>query len=97
MTESVTATLDRLARKLRTEYRQSELDIAIALAEADGPLTIEELAREAEYTERTIKKRVGTLEERLHGAPLLERTEDGKPYLHPELARAVIREIVESE
>ena len=87
--EAVQETLSRLVEKMTTEYTQSEVDIARALAAADGPLSTEALAEETGYTERTIKKRVGTLEEQLHGEPLLVRDEEDNPQLHPEFAAAV--------
>jgi predicted transcriptional regulator len=77
-----------LVDKMQTEYRDSEYDIAVALAEAHGPLTTEELADETGYTERTIKKRVGTLEEALRGEPLITVDDDGAE-LHPRLAEAL--------
>ena len=87
--EGVPQELERLVRKMHDEYTQSEVDIALALAEADGPLDVEELAEATGYTERTIRKRVGTLEEQLRGPPLLDRDEDGRPVLHPAFARAL--------
>lgn len=96
-TEEVPEELAALAEKMSTEYRDSEYDIARALAATeDGEgLSTEELAEETGYTERTVKKRVGTLEEALGGEPLLRRDEDDRPVLHPELA-AAIRSHVES-
>ncbi len=90
-TDEVPEQLAALAEKIATEYRDSEYDIARALAATeDGEgLSIEELAEETGYTERTIKKRVGTLEEELGGDPLLRRDEDDRPVLHPELAAAI--------
>lgn len=90
-TDEVPEQLTALAEKMATEYRDSEYDIALALAtaEEDRGLSVEELAEETGYTERTIKKRVGTLEEALGGDPLLRRDEDDRPVLHPELASAV--------
>lgn len=88
-TEGVPAELERLVRKIHDEYTQSEVDIASALADADEPLSMAEIADETGYTERTIKKRVGTLEEQLHGPPLISRDEDDRPYLHPAVAEAV--------
>lgn len=87
--EAVQETLSRLVEKMAAEYTQSEVDIARALAAADGPLSVADLVEETGYTERTIKKRVGTLEEQLRGEPLLVRDEDDRPHLHPELAAAV--------
>lgn len=87
--DEVPAQLVQLAEKIRDEYRTSEFDIAAALAAADGPLSVAELAEETGYTERTIKKRVGTLEEALDGEPLLDRDDDDQPSLHPVLARAI--------
>lgn len=88
-TDGVEETLAKLVTKLEENYTASEYDIAVALAEAEGPLTTEKLAEETGYTERTIKKRVGTLEERLHGDPLLQRDEEDRPFLHAELASAL--------
>ena len=88
-TNDVPPQLASLAEKMMTEYRDSEYDIARALAVNDGAMSIEELAEEADYTERTIKKRVGTLEERLGGEPLLRRDEDERPSLHPSLVAAI--------
>jgi DNA-binding IclR family transcriptional regulator len=81
--------LTALAEKLRSEYRDSELAIAEALAEADEPLSIDALAEATGYTERTVKKRVDTLEERLGGAPLLRRDDADRPSLHPEVTAAL--------
>lgn len=88
-TDEVPEELASLAEKMATEYRSSEYDIARALAAADGPLTVEELAEETGYTERTVRKRVGTLEEALRGEPLLRRDDRDRPALHPALAAAV--------
>lgn len=88
-TEGVPAELERLVEKMYDDYTQSELDIALALAEADDPLSVAELADETGYTDRTIKKRVGTLEEQLRGPPLIDRDEDDRPYLHPAVAEAL--------
>lgn len=88
-TDGVPAELERLVRKMHDEYTQSEVEIAQALAAADGPLSIDELAEETGYTERTIRKRVGTLEERLQGAPLIDRDDEDRPHLHPEVAAAL--------
>ncbi len=78
-----------LVEKMQSEYRDSEYDIAVALAEAHGRLTVEELADETGYTERTIKKRVGTLEEALRGDPLIDVDDDDGAELHPRLAEAL--------
>ncbi|WP_122090017.1 winged helix-turn-helix transcriptional regulator [Halalkalicoccus subterraneus] len=88
-TEEIPSKLAALAEKMASEYRDSEYEIALALAAAEGPLTTEELAEETGYTERTVKKRVGTLEEELGGEPLLQRDEEDRPVLHPALAEAV--------
>ncbi|MDL5360974.1 HTH domain-containing protein [Halalkalicoccus sp. NIPERK01] len=88
-TEEVPDTLAALAEKMATEYRESEYEIALALANAQEPLSTEELAEETGYTERTIKKRVDTLEEELGGDPLLRRDDEDRPVLHPTLANAV--------
>lgn len=87
--KDVPESVSRLITLMHEDFRESELNIATALAAADGSLTIEELAEETGYTERTVKKRVGTLEERLHGEPFLKRDEDGNPTLHPEFANAI--------
>ena len=87
--DGVPAELERLVQKMHDEYTQSEVDIAIALAEAEGPLSTDELAEATGYTERTVRKRVGTLEEQLGGSPLLARDEDDRPYLHEAVAEAV--------
>lgn len=88
-TEGVPAELERLVQKIHDDYTQSEVEIARALADADGPLSIADLAEETGYTDRTIKKRVGTLEEHLQGPPLIDRDEDDRPYLHPSVAEAL--------
>lgn len=84
--------LVRLVEKMRNEYTKSEYEIALVLAQADGPLSIDTIADETGYTERTIKKRVGTLEEALGGEPLIRRDDEGRPTLHHALSRA-LREI----
>lgn len=81
--------VDRLVELLHDRLRQSELDILLALAEADEPLTVDELVEETGYTERTVKKRIDTLEERVHGGTLLQRDPEGNPVLHPQFAAAV--------
>jgi DNA-binding IclR family transcriptional regulator len=86
--ESVAPELVDLVEKLRTEYRDSELDIAEALADAGEALSIEELAEATGYTERTVEKRVGTLEERLGGDPLLQRDDEDRPFLHAAVVEA---------
>jgi len=86
--ESVAPELVDLVEKLRSEYRDSELDIAEALADAGESLSIEELAEVTGYTERTVEKRVGTLEERLGGAPLLQRDDEDRPFLHESVVEA---------
>lgn len=87
--EEVPEELTRLAEKIHAEYLDSEVAIATALAEADGPLDIEALVDETGYTERTVKKRVDSLEERLGGAPLLTRPGAGSVRLHPRVATAL--------
>lgn len=77
-----------LVRAMEDHLRESEMGIAVALAEANEPLTISELAERAEYTERTIKKRVETLEEALHGEPQIHR-DDSMVSLHPQIASAI--------
>ena len=88
-TDGVPAELERLVRKMHDEYTQSEVDIAVALAEADTPLSSTALAETTGYTERTIRKRVRTLEEQLGGAPLIDRTAEDEPVLHPAFAEAL--------
>lgn len=88
-TEEVPAKLAELAEKMATEYRESEYEIALALADAGKPLSTAELAEATGYTERTIRKRVDTLEEALGGEPLLRRDDEGRPNLAPALATAV--------
>lgn len=88
-TDDVPEELAALAEKMATEYRTSEYDIARALAAAEEPLSVDELATETGYTERTIRKRVGTLEDALRGEPLLRRDGEDRPSLHPALAAAV--------
>lgn len=90
-TDDVDDVLVDLVTKMHEQFRDSELDIAHALAEADGPLSVEALVEETGYTERTVKKRVGTLEERLKGEPLLVRDDEDRPYLQAHLARALRR------
>jgi hypothetical protein len=89
MADDVPSEVEKLAVKMATEYVQSEYDIARALAEADGSLSLEELVEETGYTERTVEKRLGTLEERLGGEPLIRRTDEGEASLHPILAKAI--------
>ena len=95
-TNEVPVQLTQLAEKMRDSYTKSEYEIAHALAEAEGPMTIDDLVEVTGYTERTIKKRVGTLEETLGGDPLLRRDDDGRPVLHGALA-AAIRHVNEVE
>lgn len=90
-TDDVDDALVDLVSKMHEQFRQSELDIAHALADADGPLSVEELVEATGYTERTVEKRVDTLEERLKGEPFLERDDEGRPRLLPHLARALRR------
>lgn len=89
-TDQIPDELLRLVEKMRDEYTASEYEIAMVLAEAGGPLSVAELAEETGYTDRTIRKRTGTLEEALHGEPLLRRDEDDRPVLHPALAEALL-------
>ena len=79
----------RLVEKMRDEYLDSEVAIATALADADGPLDIDALVEVTGYTERTVKKRVESLEERLRGSPLIQRTDNETVRLHPRLAAAI--------
>ncbi|MGM0590885.1 MAG: helix-turn-helix domain-containing protein [Halobacteriota archaeon] len=81
--------VDRLVELLDEQLRRSEFEILTALAEANEPLTETALAEATGYTERTIHKRVGTLEERIHSETLLSRDEEGNPVLHPQFARSV--------
>lgn len=76
-----------LVRKVRDDYLDSEIAIAEALAAADGPLSIDELVDETEYTKRTVKKRVESLVENLQGQPLI-RYEDGEVELHEAVREA---------
>jgi predicted transcriptional regulator len=88
MTEEQTS-VERLVELLDDRLRASEWDILTALAAADGPMSVDELADAAGYTERTITKRVDSLMEVVHGDRLLVRTDDGEPTLHPDFAAAV--------
>ncbi|WP_224448853.1 winged helix-turn-helix transcriptional regulator [Haloprofundus salilacus] len=81
--------VDRLVELLDDRLKKSEWEILVALAEADGPLTDEELAEATGYTDRTVSKRVDTLEEQVHGGTLIQRDDDGNPYLHSQFAAAV--------
>lgn len=87
--QEVPEALAQLVEKMQSEYLDSEVAIAIALAEADGSLTIDELVDATGYTKRTVKKRVDSLEERLQGTPLLTQSEDDTVALHPRLASAL--------
>lgn len=87
--QEVPEELARLVDKMHSDYLDSEVAIASALAEADGPLDIDELVEVTGYTKRTVQKRVDSLEERLHGSPLLERPDDDTVALHPRLATAL--------
>ncbi|SFK74267.1 Winged helix-turn-helix DNA-binding [Halogranum rubrum] len=89
MVQTEQSSVSRLVELLDGRLKQSEWEILTTLAAADGPLTIDELAEETGYTERTVKKRVGTLEDQLHGGTLLRRDDDDNPVLHPQFARAV--------
>ena len=93
--EDVSDSVARLVTLMHEQFRASEVDIAVAVAAADGPLSIDDLVEETGYTERTVKKRAGTLEEQLHGEPFLTRSDDGAISLHPEFA-AAIRQYEES-
>lgn len=81
--------LARLVEKMHDEYLDSEVAIATALATADEALDLEELVEATGYTERTVKKRVDSLEERLQGQPLFERVGEGEVRLHPRVAAAM--------
>lgn len=87
--QEVPEELAELVDKMHSEYLDSELSIASALAEADGPLDIEELVEATGYTKRTVKKRVESLEDRLQGDPLLRRPDEDAVELHPRLAAAL--------
>ncbi|MFP4591322.1 MAG: hypothetical protein ACLFMX_05825 [Halobacteriales archaeon] len=85
----VPAALERLVEKMRAEYLDSEMAIADALAEAEGPLDVDALVEATGYTERTVKKRVDSLEERLGGEPLIRRPEADTVELHPRVVEAI--------
>jgi DNA-binding MarR family transcriptional regulator len=87
--DELPAELEALVEKMHDEYVESELEIALALAAADGPLSVDELAEETGYTERTIDKRIASLEDRLGGEPLIQRDDEGRPRLHAAVARAL--------
>lgn len=89
MAQTERSSVSRLVELLDDRLKRSEWDILTALAAADGPLSTEELVEETGYTERTVRKRVETLEEQVHGGTLLRRDDDGNPVLHPQFARAV--------
>lgn len=89
MAEEVPAELERLVEKMQSEYLDSEYAIASALADADDPLDLEALVEATGYTERTVKKRIDSLEERLQGEPLMYRHGGGRVSLHPRVATAV--------
>ena len=90
MTDTETPnSVERLVELLDERLIQSEWEILVALASADDALTIDDLVEETGYTERTVKKRLGTLEEKVQGGTLLSRSESGDPQLHPQFARAV--------
>ncbi|WP_435362296.1 hypothetical protein [Haloarchaeobius sp. DFWS5] len=95
MVDDVPPAVEALAEKMGTAYVQSEFDIARTLATADEPLSVATLSERTGYTERTITKRLGTLDDRLGGEPLARLDGDGRGSLHPLLARA-LRERVES-
>jgi biotin operon repressor len=92
MTESAGSSVERLVDLLEERLKQSEWDILTALARADEPLTVDRLAEETGYTERTVSKRVDTLAEQVHGGTLLQTTGDGAR-LHPQFAAAVRRHV----
>jgi predicted transcriptional regulator len=87
--DELPAELEALVEKMHDEYVESELEIALALAAADGPLSVDALAEETGYTERTIDKRIASLEDRLGGEPLIQRDDEGRPRLHAAVARAL--------
>ncbi len=87
--EEIPEELVRLVEKMHDEYLDSEVAIATALADADEPLDIDALVDATGYTERTVKKRVDSLEERLQGSPLIERSGDETVRLHPRVAAAI--------
>jgi predicted transcriptional regulator len=83
------AEIEALVEKMRETYVDSEFEIAQALADQDGSVSIDTLAEETGYTERTIEKRVDSLIERLGGEPLASRDGQGRPRLHSALAAAI--------
>lgn len=87
--EEVPPELERLAEKMHAEYLDSEVAIATALAEAGGALDVEALVDATGYTERTVKKRIDSLEERLGGEPLLYRPDQEQVRLHSRVAAAL--------
>lgn len=91
MSQSTESSVDRLVELLNDRLIQSEWEILTALADADGPLTIDELTEATGYTDRTVTKRLGTLEDKVHGGTLLSRNEEDNPVLHPQFAKAVRR------
>jgi DeoR/GlpR family transcriptional regulator of sugar metabolism len=84
-----TSSVERLVELLDDRLKRSEWDILAALAAADQPRSVDDLVEATGYTERTVRKRLDTLEEQVHGGTLLRRTEDGAT-LHPQFA-AVVR------
>lgn len=87
--QEVPPELERLVEKMHADYLDSEVAIAAALAEADEPLDIDAIVDATGYTERTVKKRVDSLEERLGGEPLIKRPDDGTVALHARVAAAL--------
>jgi biotin operon repressor len=83
------AEIEALVEKMRETYVDSEYEIAQALAEHDGAVSIETLTEETGYTERTVEKRVDSLIDRLGGEPLASRDDEGRPRLHSALAAAI--------
>jgi predicted transcriptional regulator len=81
--------IEALVEKMRDTYVDSEFEIAQALADQDGTLSIEELTEATGYTERTVEKRVESLIDRLGGEPLAGRDDEGRPRLHSTLAAAI--------
>lgn len=89
MSQTEDSSVSRLVELLDDRLIQSEWEILTALAAADGPLTTDELVEATGYTERTVTKRLGTLEDQVHGGTLLSRNDEGNPVLHPQFAAAV--------
>ena len=87
--QEVPQELQRLVEKIHSEYLDSEVAIADALASADEPLDIDALVEATGYTERTVKKRVDSLIDRLGGEPLIAKRNDETVELHPRVGVAL--------